>query len=235
MPMPLQVTLWDGHDLGQDVGTEADVRTWRATGCPGEVIRIPGDAPPAPTRGLPAEPFEHRIMVILFGDAVGFSRLGDRLIRRYHGEVTHTVANVLDRCAAVRDRNSWGDGLFVLFDGVAAAADCALEIQEAIRAAQADGSCGEPAFRLRMSLHAGPVFAYDDPIRKLRSYGGRHVTRAARIEPIAPLGEVVVTEPVAALLALEAPQTFLCEYVGHQDRAKGSGSERMFLLRRLMP
>ncbi len=234
---PLQITLWDGVDNGQDVGTEADIRTWAARGLEAQVVPVTSSYK-APTAATPmTDAFEQRMMAMMFADAQGFSRLTNDDIRRFHARVTHRVATVLDRFDDhVLDRNTWGDGLFVLFDDVSTAAEVATTIQQTLKDDAADlGDAAAEAFRLRMSLHAGPVFAYDDPVRGCRSYTGRHVTRAARLEPIATLGDVFVTESLAALLALQAPDRFACEYVGHRTRAKAAGTERMFSLRALPP
>jgi hypothetical protein len=59
-----------------------------------------------------------------------------------------------------------------------------------------------------------------------------HVSRAARIEPVTPLGCVYVTETMAAVLALHNANAFACEYVGMTEAAKGYSQMRMFLLRR---
>jgi len=39
---------------------------------------------------------------------------------------------------------------------------------------------------LRIALHAEPVYEFNDSVTGSRSYGGTHVSRAARIEPIIP-------------------------------------------------
>ena len=55
--------------------------------------------------------------------------------------------------------------------------------------------------------------------------------RAARIEPVAPPGCVYVTETFAAVLAMNCPTEFACDYVGFTETAKHFGLLRMFLLR----
>jgi hypothetical protein len=37
---------------------------------------------------------------------------------------------------------------------------------------------------LRIALHSGPVYKFTDPVTGDRSYGGTHVSRTARMEPI---------------------------------------------------
>jgi class 3 adenylate cyclase len=83
---------------------------------------------------------------------------------------------------------------------------------------------------LRLAGHVGPVFDCLDPVTKQRSFFGSHVTRCARIEPVTPEGEVFVTEPFAAALALGA-EDFACDYVGEVPAAKGFGNLRMCVLK----
>jgi len=67
---------------------------------------------------------------------------------------------------------------------------------------------------LRIALHAGPVYEFRDPITRDRTYGGSHVNRAARIEPITPSGQVYASEAFAALSAVRCAESFVCDYVG---------------------
>ena len=84
---------------------------------------------------------------------------------------------------------------------------------------------------LRLGGHFGPVFEIQDPVLHFTNYFGAHVSRTARIEPVTPTGEVYVTEPFAARLAL-GPGDFACDYVGQVPAAKGYGTMRMYNLRR---
>ncbi|HWP47599.1 MAG TPA: hypothetical protein VNM22_10590 [Candidatus Limnocylindrales bacterium] len=43
---------------------------------------------------------------------------------------------------------------------------------------------------LRITLHAGPVYAYTNPVTQLPACTSTHVIRAARLEPITPPGRV---------------------------------------------
>ena len=61
-----------------------------------------------------------------------------------------------------------------------------------------------------------------------RTYYGRALSRAARIEPITPPGTVYVTEAFAAILLLESRGEFTCTYVGQVPLAKGYGTFRMY-------
>ena len=86
---------------------------------------------------------------------------------------------------------------------------------------------------MRLGGHFGPVSSGVDPILKAPSFFGAHVSKAARIEPITPPGEVYVTEHFAAKLALDPKNEFECEYVGEIPMAKDYGNLRMYLLRRM--
>lgn len=74
---------------------------------------------------------------------------------------------------------------------------------------------------LRVGLHTGPVYENWDPILRRNNFFGSHVVRAARIEPKTVPGCVYTSEQFAAVLAVEAGQAFLCEFVGIEDLAKG--------------
>jgi hypothetical protein len=71
-----------------------------------------------------------------------------------------------------------------------------------------------------------------DPIRRELTYWGRELTRAARIEPRTPEGEVYVTDAFAALLALERSAPFVTEYVGRVTTAKDFETIPMYRLQR---
>jgi hypothetical protein len=74
--------------------------------------------------------------------------------------------------------------------------------------------------------------AVHDPVLDRPSVMGRELTRAARIEPRTPVGEVYVTASFAALLALEPDCGVTPEYVGHLTTAKDFETTAMYLLRR---
>jgi class 3 adenylate cyclase len=81
-----------------------------------------------------------------------------------------------------------------------------------------------PELNLRIALHAGPVYEFDDPITKSITFSGTHVSRAARIEPITPPGQVYASEAFAALSAAKRTCDFTCDYVGQTPMAKGYGT-----------
>ena len=128
-------------------------------------------------------------------------------------------------------RNSWGDAVYVVFDDAFTAAQCGLALQRAAKEAGQSGLGKKLNLELRLGGHYGPVFDGHDFIRNESTYFGSHVTRTARIEPIAVPGEVYVTEEMAAALALSGDQTIECNYIGIESLAKGYGKIRLYVLK----
>ncbi len=118
-----------------------------------------------------------------------------------------------------------------MFEDAATAAKCAVEMQRAI-AELSPESLGLPeSFGLRLAGHYGPVYPSRDTILKERNFFGAHVSRAARLEPVTAVNEIYITEPFAAMLALDPRGAFSCDYVGSHPAAKDYGDLPMFSLR----
>ncbi len=238
-----QVAVWDGGKAAGEAGTAVDVRTWRRSGRGGTVIRPTGDGGPSRAACRPASATKgkgaagRRVMrlprAMLFGDIKGFSRLSDVQMPAFVNHVLGGMARVIARYGGrILVKNTWGDGIFLVLRDAEAAADCALDIQQAASAIDYVG-LGLPAdMALRLGGHVGPVYENFDPIRRTRNFFGAHVSRAARVEPVTPPACVYVTESFAAAIALPRRARFECEYVGVTEAAKKYGSMRMFLLRR---
>ena len=227
-----QLAVWDGELGDPEAGTGHDVETWRRTGRASHIVSVQRRRPPDAIRGvgIPAERWTTGSM--LFADLQGFSRLTDQ-----HGEF---VDGVLAPCARVLEsfgekvkyRNTWGDAILAVFEDVSSAANAALALQEAMSRIDLVGLGLPEPLGLRIGGHVGPILPLVDPVRGIPAYWGREMTRAARIEPKTPEGEVYVTDAFAALCALERSDEFVCEYVGWVTTAKGFETIRMYRLRR---
>ena len=171
---------------------------------------------------LPARQHKRQVRAMLFADVKGFSKLPERKAPDFFLAFLQQVGRVLDRGPArPRFKNTWGDGLYVVLDDVRSAADFALRLLEELEQLNWT-SLGLPADTgIRIGLHAGPVFEGRDPIIERDNYFGSHVSRAARIEPVTVPGCAFASEQFAACLAMEAPNEFVCEYLGVHDLAKG--------------
>ncbi len=233
-----QFALWDGTPASGAAGTAIDVATWRRLGLPSTIVS-PGGGPvrdvpsvdgPRPAAGSSSG---RMICSMLFADIKGFSKLTDDQLPRFAEHVLGAFAAVLERHAEhVLHRNTWGDALYVVLDDAGLAAECGLELQEAMEAIDLVASGLPNHLALRLGAHVGPVFPILDPVLGVPAYMGSHVSRTARIEPVTPPAAVYVTEPFAAALVLAGSEQLACDYVGHMPAAKDYGRLRMYRLRR---
>jgi adenylate cyclase len=226
-----QVVVWDGSPASGEAGTAVDVATWRRHGRRTTVIPAGTGTPGEGAGTAPASP--RSVHAMLFADVKGFSRLPDAQMGVFLDAVMTPLARTLQRFDGdILFRNSWGDGLYVVLRDVTAAASCALALQDTMRELDPAAVGLPPSLGLRIGAHVGPVFEAVDPIRGERNYYGVEVTRTARIEPRTPEGDVYVTDPFAALIALEEPEDLSCQYVGHIPTAKDYGTFPMYVLKR---
>jgi len=177
-----------------------------------------------------------RIMAMLFADAVNFSKLTEQQIPLFLNYFLGAIGRLISTSPhAPLIKNTWGDGLYFVFDDVKHAGLFALELGELM--VRTDwGRTGLPkAINLRIALHAGPVYACVDPVTEQPSYTGTHVSRAARIEPITPPGQVYASQAFAALSAAQGVKEFTCDYVGQTPLAKGYGTFATYHVRSARP
>ena len=227
-----QLAVFDGEEGTETGGTGHDISQWRRAGGTTEIIPVKSTRTTATVAPF-ANTSKRVIRSVLFGDFKGFSRLRDEHIKLFLATVMQPVAEVLDRYGAhVIVRNTWGDGLFLVMDDAVHGARCALELQERLHSVDlvAAGLPGDMG--LRLGGHTAPLVPVYDPVLRAPMVMGRGLTRAARIEPRTPTGEVYVTSAFAALLRLEPACGVTPEYVGHLTTAKNFETTPMYLLRR---
>jgi hypothetical protein len=237
-----QLAVFDGDASWRPAGTSHDMDVWRHAGGTTETIpvaprlAVPPETPStvAPPGDADRRPSGHReIRAVLFGDFKGFSRLRDEHMEAFMDSLVKPLASVLDAFRSeIVVRNTWGDGLFVVLTDTVSGARCALDIQERLRSVDLSAIGLPPDMGMRLGAHTAPVMAVHDPVLDRPSVMGRELTRAARIEPRTPVGEVYVTASFAALLALEPTCGVTPEYVGHLTTAKDFETTAMYLLRR---
>jgi class 3 adenylate cyclase len=227
-----QLALWDGEEGESGAGTASDVRQWRASGR--ETVVIPCRHPDPPAVPEPTQPGPiMELRALMFADFRGFSRLDERQVLVFFDSVMTALSESIDGFGdEVLYRNSWGDGLYLVFRSTRTATVASLTLQQAFSDLDLEALGLPPDMGLRIGVHSGPVYAAEDPIRREPSYFGTHVTRTARIEPRTPTGEVFMTASSAALLALDPVPGMFPEYVGHIATAKGFGVFPMYALTR---
>jgi class 3 adenylate cyclase len=250
------MAVWDGKPGDGPGGTASAVERWRKAGRRPQIIdlaamlereRSPVVVRPhaeqtlpawaRPADGSAAEPvaaaFDPEIMGLLFADVRGFSRLSEDEIPLFVRHFLGTVAAELaaSPCTPIMT-NTWGDGLYFVFDSVRSTGEFALALCEVVRAIDWKARGFHDDLGLRIGLHAGPVYACVDPVTKRPNYIGAHVSRAARIEPITPPGEVYASGAFAALARSEEIKEFICTYVGQTPLAKGYGTFPTYVVHR---
>jgi len=230
--------VWDmGHGDGPS-GTSAVMNHLREHDFEPEIIDISGLVQPnggktdsaadMPKTGAAMdqspEGFSEDIVAMLFADAKGYSKLNEREIPLFVRHVLGALGQVVDELPVQPVmKNSWGDSLFLVFESVEDAGRAALTMNSRLNAMDFSKMGLPSGINLRVALHAGPVYACDDPITGKKNYFGTHVNRTARIEPITPPGNVYASQAFAALAAARGVKTFKCNYIGETPLAKGFG------------
>ena len=220
-------------DLGL-AGTGSGIDIWRQTGR--EVITIdsgPIDRTREATTASALPGIARETRSIIFTDYAGFSKLDEAAMPLFIDDVLGRIARTLNRRREdVIFRNTWGDALFAVIADPQAAAELALAMQEDLKEADPTAMGLSKDAGMRISLHHGPIYRVNDPVTGRVGFFGVEVTRAARIEPITPIGQVYATEPFAALLALQGDDAICTRYAGALPLAKRYGTMPMHRLER---
>ncbi len=236
------LVLWDGATGDGAGGTAAIVEDWRRLGYPVEVIdlrELVGGARSTGTAAASQEPqkdvgeLEVRIMAVIFADVVHFSSMGDLEIKPF---VDHFLGAVADLIAGSGHApvvgNTWGDGLYFVFNSVRDAGLFGLDLCDLMAKTDWAAKGLRPDLNLRVALHAGPLLSCTDPILRQRTFTGKHVVPAARLEPVTPPGMAYASREFAALAAAERVTDFSCQPVGRLGLAKHAGTIPVYVLSR---
>jgi class 3 adenylate cyclase len=243
----LALAVWDGQPGDGPGGTAGAVRQWQEhgvevhglkldTGIDAHAVSLGTEVlsarPGSARQAAPAERADDQVLALLFADAVGFSQLSDAevplFVQHGLGLVARLVAEDED---AVPVRETWGDGLFLAFKDTRTAGRFALRLRDEIAATDWGALGFVHPLRMRFALHAGPVRLTTDPITGLPKCCGTHVSRAARLEPKTPPGEVYASEAFAALANMDGVAEFRCDYVKQLDWAKRYGTFPAYVVR----
>ncbi|WP_404979714.1 adenylate/guanylate cyclase domain-containing protein [Caulobacter segnis] len=228
----VQLAAWDRRPAPGPAGVSADMAYWTRSGRRGVVIEV--DRPVPVTRvSQPAEIGSRAMKAMLFADVQGFGALRDDQIPAFMEGVMGRMAEVVEGLEArPRHIETWGDGLFLVFDQPIDAALAALALLEAYRALDL-GALGLPrGLGLRIGGHYGPVHLGTNPLTKAPAVVGAHVVVAARIEPNAAPGSAYVSEALAGALATFHGDRVRCGYVGRTQERKGFPATPIFNLSR---
>lgn len=237
------MAVWNGQKGGIG-GTAQAVEYWQQWHNHVEIINLESlltsntvsfatPRPPVDAVNIQSPASENRlIMALLFGDVKGYSKLQENqmlpFFEHFLGGVAKLEANSPYKPV---NKNTWGDGLYYVFPSVRDAGLFALNLCNFVQKNDWKKVGLPPEFSLRIGLHAGPVYRYLNPITQKVSYGGTHVSYAARIEPIAPPGKVYASREFVAIASSEGIEDFACDYVGQTPLPKGYGTFPTYHLR----
>lgn len=193
-------------------------RLWREHG---EFVR----AAEAETDRMPAGGDPSReIRAMLFADVKNYSKLNETQLLQFSEHFLQTIAQVIAACKDhIRFQKTVGDRVFLVFQNLKGAVDCALGLRDAVASVNWETRGLPKDMGFRISLDAGAVYRYRDPVSGHEDFCGKCVIRAARIEPITPPGEVYASESFAALVMAEGKADVRFEYAGQVPLPKDYG------------
>ncbi len=229
----IQLAIWDGHPTQGPAGVSADLAYWALGGRRRAIIDVKRP-PPAPRQRLAAGQGAQRAMkAMLFADVQGFGALRDDQIPAFIDGVMGNIAEAVGALEAPPLHvETWGDGVFLVFDRPIDAALAALALLEAHRDLDL-AALGLPhGLGLRIGGHYGPVHLRTNPLTKAPAVMGAHVVVAARIEPDVAPGSAYVSEALAGALATFHGDVVRCGYVGRTQGRKGFPATPIFSLSR---
>jgi class 3 adenylate cyclase len=235
------IAVRDPDDPSTPGGTTSNLSLWRAGGINVDEIglselRATKARPPAPlgevpTHGDRQSVARHEMRAMLFADAVGYSKLSEDQIPGYIAGFLGAVGELSRRTSHPFEHvETSGDGLYMVFRNATDAALFALELSAVTNAFDRARWGLPPSFNIRVALHCGPVHCATDPITGSPMYTGPHTSRAARIEPITPPGQVYASSAFAAVASATNARLNL-SYVGRMPLAKGYGNLGLYHVR----
>lgn len=181
-----------------------------------EILQSPGN----PGLSLPT---------LIFADVVGYGQLTDSQVVSFQTQFLPELARFL---GSFPDQpltaQTWGDALYLAFEELRSGGMAALRLQRFFSNTDWK-SFGIPhPLRLRLGIHTGPVTLVRDPFTDQTLCTGIHVSRAARIEPLAEAGQVFASTAFAASALATGLRDFEFRFVGTHQLPKDAGSEGLF-------
>ncbi|MBL4869909.1 MAG: adenylate/guanylate cyclase domain-containing protein [Robiginitomaculum sp.] len=248
-----QLAIWDKKQSSFPAGTAVDIKEWERLGHDQHIVdvsdlgrthkkvakaKIENPEKKQPLQSGVVAPDmntekSRANVAMLFGDFKGFSKLGDTELLGFANDTLSVIADIIGTDEAQTDfMNTWGDGIFAVWGTPQLAARSALALQSALTATHEHDPDTPLHLPIRISLHYGVTHRLYDPVLKKKNYFGEAVSRAARIEPITPVGAIYTTEAFAAMLMLDIDSDISAEYVGTVNVAKGYGAFPLYRIYR---
>jgi len=224
------LSIIDLDDLREQIGLGADI-----------------ESPAASDLSFGTSP--RAIRAILFADIATYTSFRDEQVPLLWDFLAEVQQIVEERAKPPILINTWGDAVHAAAETAQDLADYATALADTIRTVDIQTFGLESRPRLRITLHAGPVYVGLHPLTGRSMIYGHHVNRAARIEPIAAPGEIHASHHFVALLRSEMDACqheahvlgkqyhppYRLEYVGMMDLPKKFGREAIYRVVRRGP
>lgn len=202
-----------GDAAREGSGVDSDLAYWAQTGRPQHSLRL--DTPALTVEPRSGRRLRTAMKAMLFVDVRGFGTLRDDQVPAFFDVVMTGIARSIGHLAtAPQHVETWGDGVFLVFDQPVDAAEAAVAILAGHRRLNLGAHELPRWLALRIGGHFGPVHSRINPILGTQAFVGAHVVVAARIEPNVAPGSAYVSEAFAAVLATFHGDRFQCGYVG---------------------
>lgn len=236
------LALWDGRPGDAIGGTHSAVKYCLAHGL---VVRLMNDLSPATISqtsvlapaaegttsaigGSSVEAPQH-ICALMFADAVGYSSLREREIPTFvQHYLSCVVLSLQGACIVPLVHNTWGDGLYFVFESVRDAGVFSIAFRDRLLSTDWRSLGLNHCFSVRIALHAGALYRVYDPVIGQWTYVGAEVTRAARLEPSTEPGKIFASLAFAALASAEDVTEFGSRCIGTRTLQKNAGEVTLY-------
>jgi class 3 adenylate cyclase len=170
---------------------------------------------------------------ILFADVKCFSGLRDSEVNAF---VTTVLPGIAKRLTHLESDplvcNTWGDGIFLVFEMASHAARCAVDLRDLVRDTHWPAAGIHGGLEIRIALHNAHARVMEDPITKKMNAYGPHINMAARLEPVTVPNEVFATEAFKRTLDLHELPAYIWDEIGPRPLAKSWGTSNIYRLRK---
>ncbi len=186
-----------------------------------------------------------KLVAMMAADFEGYSRLSDA----EYGAFSKFMRTIADNLETQGTRPEWirtvGDAILAISPSPRLSLDYAFAVRRAV--AVANNAVSEMPFplRIRIALHAAPIYPFYDPIIKAWDWYGAHLVRTVRLEAVTVPNQIFATNEFVAWLAAkshhgalkgdEISQGVNAEYVGVLELAKQYGTQPVFNLVNFRP
>ena len=239
---PVMLAVLEPEALTKAGGTQESVQQWQAYGHPLHLLDLkqirdqditlsdtviaplalvsahqdePSTATPIDDRackGSTSNPVRREIKSLLFIGLEGGEELDKSVPKTRYYFVTELMRALDASTTQPSFKNTWGHGLYLVFDHLEQAADVALTLRDAIEQTDWQQYALPRRLDIRMTLHCCAVFSSPDPVYQQTNYYGTQIDFVTQMERLTAPCSIYISEQTAALLV--GYKQFANDYIG---------------------